>query len=186
MALKMVDRLAPCAERGVPIVGCEPSCLLTLCDEYLDLLPNNPRAQTVANHVRPPAELVSVAIDDGSLVLDPSSPFSNRRIVFHGHCHEKAVTGTAATMAMLSRIPGAQVSEIDAGCCGMAGSFGFEREHFSISMKIGELRLFPALRAEREDALVAATGVSCRHQIAHGVRRQAHHPFELVRSAIAQ
>jgi Fe-S oxidoreductase len=110
---------------------------------------------------------------------------ANRPIVFHGHCHQKALAGTAATVALLQRIPGAQVTEIDAGCCGMAGSFGFEAEHYALSMQIGESRLFPALRAAAAGALVAATGVSCRQQIGHGTGREARHPVELVRAALA-
>ena len=110
---------------------------------------------------------------------------SNRPIVFHGHCHQKALAGTAATVALLERIPGAQVTELDAGCCGMAGSFGFETEHYELSMKIGESRLFPALREAAPGTLVSATGVSCRQQINHGVGQRAWHPVELVRAAQA-
>ncbi len=104
--------------------------------------------------------------------------------MLHAHCHEKAVTGTRATLELLQRIPGASVEEIDAGCCGMAGSFGFESEHYELSMQIGALRLFPSLAAEDADVLVAATGVSCRQQIAHGTPRRAWHPVELVRTAV--
>ena len=185
MAEAMVERLAPEAERGVPIVGCEPSCLLTLREEHLALLPGDPRAQAVARQARLVEELLVEAIDDGALKLDPSSPVSGRPIVFHGHCHQKALAGTAATVALLERIPGAQVTELDAGCCGMAGSFGFEAEHYDLSMQIGESRLFPALRAADAGALVAATGVSCRQQISHGAGRRAWHPVELARAALA-
>jgi Fe-S oxidoreductase len=166
-------------------VGCEPSCLLTLREEHLALLPDDPRAQAVARQARLVEELLVEAIDDGALRLDPSSPVSGRPIVFHGHCHQKALAGTAATVALLERIPGAQVTELDAGCCGMAGSFGFEAEHYDLSMQIGESRLFPALRAADAGALVAATGVSCRQQIAHGAGRRAWHPVELARAALA-
>jgi Fe-S oxidoreductase len=107
------------------------------------------------------------------------------RILFHGHCHQKAVTGTAATVALLRAIPGAEVTEVDAGCCGMAGSFGFEAEHYGLSLRIGELRLFPAVRAEPAGTVIAASGVSCRQQIAHGTGRAARHPLEIVRSALA-
>jgi len=105
--------------------------------------------------------------------------------LFHGHCHQKALAGTAATTALLRVIPGADVVEVDAGCCGMAGSFGFEAEHYELSMSIGELRLFPAIRAEPEDAIIAATGVSCRQQIAYGTGRPARHPLEILRQALA-
>ena len=87
-------------------------------------------------------------------------------------------------MQLLSRIPGATVVELDAGCCGMAGSFGFEAEHYDLSMQIGGMRLFPAVNAEDADTLIAATGVSCRQQIAHGTGRQPRHPVELIRAAV--
>ncbi|MFI7613633.1 FAD-binding and (Fe-S)-binding domain-containing protein [Nonomuraea terrae] len=178
MAEAMVTRLAA---SDAPIVGLEPSCLLTLKDEYAALLPGDPRVRQVAARARLVPELLSEAIDDGSLVLGDA--LRGRTILLHGHCHEKAVTGTAATRGLLSRIPGAEVTEIDAGCCGMAGSFGFEAEHYDLSMKIGGLRLFPAIAESSPDTLLAATGVSCRQQIAHGAGRAARHPVELVHRA---
>jgi FAD/FMN-containing dehydrogenase/Fe-S oxidoreductase len=184
MAAGMAGRLADAAARGVPIVGVEPSCLLTLRDEYSALLPDDPRAQAVAAATRLPEELLLEAIADGRLVLPQDSPVSGRRVLFHGHCHQKALAGTAATTALLRSIPGATVIEVDAGCCGMAGSFGFEAEHYELSMSIGELRLFPAIRAEADDAIIAATGVSCRQQIGHGTGRVARHPLEIVRQVL--
>ena len=176
MAAAMTARLAPYAERGVPIVGCEPSCLLTLREEHLSLQPGDPRAAAVARETR----LVEELLLEADLPLGPVAD----RIVFHGHCHQKALAGTTATVELLRRIPGAEVVELDAGCCGMAGSFGYEAEHYELSMKIGESRLFPALRAEGAATLVAATGVSCRQQIAHGVGREARHPVQIVRAAL--
>ena len=170
----------------MPIVGAEPSCLLTLRDEYPAVLPGDPRAQAVAAAARLPEELLVAAVAEGRLVLAPDGPLAGKRILFHGHCHQKAVTGTAATMALLRAIPGAEVTELDAGCCGMAGSFGFEAEHYDLSMRIGELRLFPAVRAEPAGTIIAASGVSCRQQIAHGTGRAARHPLEIVRSAAAR
>lgn len=178
MAADLVGRLAG---SDAPVVGLEPSCLLTLKDEYAALLPGDPRVAAVAARARLVPELLVEAIDDGSLVLGDA--LKDRRILLHGHCHEKAVTGTTATHALLSRIPGAEVTEIDAGCCGMAGSFGFEAEHYDLSMKIGGLRLFPAIAASSPDTLLAATGVSCRQQIAHGASRTAVHPVELIHRA---
>ena len=176
-ARRLVGRLA---DRG-PIVGVEPSCLLTLRDDYRALLPGDPRAEAVAAASTLPEELLLQAVADGRLIL---GPVAGNRILFHGHCHQKAVTGTAATVALLRAIPGAEVTEVDAGCCGMAGSFGFESEHYDLSLRIGELRLFPAVRAESADTIIAASGVSCRQQIAHGTGRQARHPLEIVRSAL--
>ena len=164
-----------------PVVGVEPSCLLTLRDEYPAILPGDPRAKAVAEASRLPEELLNEAIADGRLTL---GPIAAKRILYHGHCHLKAVTGTAATMTLLRAIPGTEVAEVDAGCCGMAGSFGFEAEHYDLSMQIGELRLFPAVRAEPAGTVIAASGVSCRQQIAHGTGRAARHPLEIVRSAL--
>jgi FAD/FMN-containing dehydrogenase/Fe-S oxidoreductase len=186
MARAMVDRLAADAERGTPIVGVEPSCLLTLRDEYLALLPGDARAENVAAQARLVADLLVDAIDAGDLRLRADSPLAGRRVVFHGHCHEKAGVGTEASRALLERIPGAEVEELDAGCCGMAGSFGFESEHYELSRQVGELRLMPALRAEPADTVVAATGVSCRQQIGHFAGRAARHPVELVAEAVAR
>ena len=178
-AVAMTGRLVEPAARGVPIVGVEPSCLLTLRDEYLALLPGDAAAQAVAAAARLPEELLVEAIADGRISMPARNQFSGRRILFHGHCHQKALAGTAATAALLRSIPGAEVIELDAGCCGMAGSFGYEAEHYELSMKIGELRLFPAVRAEPEQTVIAATGVSCRQQIRHGTGRPALHPLEI-------
>ncbi|PXX57578.1 FAD/FMN-containing dehydrogenase [Nocardia tenerifensis] len=181
----LIRALADETTSGSPIVGCEPSCLFMLRDEHAALLPDSESVRAVAERVRQVEELLVEAIDAGRLTLRADSPFAGRRIVFHGHCHQKAEVGTAATMALLRRIPGAEVVEIDSGCCGMAGSFGFESEHYEMSMTVGGDRLFPALAAEPDDTIVAATGVSCRQQIFHGAGRTAWHPVELVREALA-
>jgi FAD/FMN-containing dehydrogenase/Fe-S oxidoreductase len=184
MAAGMAGRLGDAVARGVPIVGVEPSCLLTLRDEYPALLPDDPRALAVSSATRLPEEMLLEAIADGRLVVPLDNAVSGRRVLFHGHCHQKALVGTAATTALLRSIPGADVTEVDAGCCGMAGSFGFEAEHYELSMSIGELRLFPAIRAEADDVIIAATGVSCRQQIVHGTGRPARHPLEIFRQAL--
>ena len=172
------------AGRAVPIVGVEPSCLLTLRDEYPALLPDDPRAERIAAAVRLPEQVLLESLAAGELGCVPDGELSGSRIVLHGHCHQKAITGTAPTVDLLRSVPGAQVTELDAGCCGMAGSFGFEAEHYELSMRIGELRLFPAIRAEPEGSILAATGVSCRQQIAHGTGRRARHPLEIIRKSI--
>jgi Fe-S oxidoreductase len=184
-AARLARLLAGSGEPGSPIVGCEPSCLFTLRDEHRALLPDDPHVRDVGARVRQVEELVTEAIDDGRLVLQEDSWLAGRRVLYHGHCHQKAEVGTAATVALLSRIPGATIVELDAGCCGMAGSFGFEAEHYDVSMAVGGDRLFPAVRAEPADTVLAATGVSCRQQIQHGTARQAMHPVELVRSVLA-
>ena len=169
-----------------PIVGCEPSCLLMLRDEHRALLPGDLRVTEVGARARLVEELLVEAIDDGRLRLCSGAWPAGRQVVFHGHCHQKAEVGIAATVALLRRIPGVVVVELDAGCCGMAGSFGFESEHYDVSMAVGQDRLFPAVRAASQSAVIAATGVSCRQQIQHGTDRHAWHPVELIRAALAE
>jgi FAD/FMN-containing dehydrogenase/Fe-S oxidoreductase len=180
---KATDLTSRLASGSGPIVGCEPSCLYTLQDEYLALLPGDSSVEAVAGRVQQVEELITQAIDSGKLVLAADSWLTGKEILLHGHCHQKAEVGTAATVEMLRRIPGATVVELDAGCCGMAGSFGFEAEHYDVSIQVGEDRLFPAIRAASA-AVVAATGVSCRQQIKHGTSRTAMHPVELIASCV--
>ena len=182
----IVAALAGPVASGCPVTGVEPSCLLTLRDEYLAILPGDERAVSLAGAAVLPEELLLSAIAEGRLTIPADNPLAGKRIVLHGHCHQKAIAGTAATVALLRAIPGAEVAEVDAGCCGMAGSFGFEAEHYELSMRIGESRLFPALRAEHQNTVIAATGVSCRQQISHGTGRAASHPVEIIREAISQ
>jgi Fe-S oxidoreductase len=183
-AARLARLITSSGDEGSPVVGCEPSCLFTLKDEHLSLLPDDPAVRDVAGRVRQVEELLAEAVDDGRLVLRPDSWLAGRRVLYHGHCHQKAEVGTAATVGLLRRIPGAEVVELDAGCCGMAGSFGFESEHYELSMQVGADRLFPAVSAEPADTVMAATGVSCRQQIAHGTARRAMHPVELLRSVV--
>ena len=114
----------------------------------------------------------------------PQAAATGRRVLFHGHCHQKASGATGGSVALLQRIPGVTVDVLDAGCCGMAGSFGFEREHYDLSLEIGGMRLFPAVNAAPVDAIVTATGVSCRQQIAQGTARRAIHPVTLLRESV--
>ena len=183
-AARLTSMLVRDSEPGSPIVGCEPSCIYTLQDEHLSLLPDDPNARDVSQRVQQVEDLLTTAVDEGRLRLAESSWLRGRRILYHGHCHQKAAVGTASTVRLLSRIPGAEVVELDAGCCGMAGSFGFEAEHYEVSMRVGRDRLFPAIETEPQDTVVAATGVSCRQQIRHGTAREAMHPLELVRSVV--
>jgi Fe-S oxidoreductase len=180
MAAEMTERLGDAASAGIPVVGVEPSCLLMLKDDYPALLGDDARAAALATAVRLPEELLLEAIAAGRLALAPDSAVGGKRIMLHGHCHQKAVVGMTPTTELLRSIPGVEVAEIDAGCCGMAGSFGFEAEHYQLSMRIGQLRLFPAILAEPPECLTAATGVSCRQQIAHGTGRRARHPLEIL------
>ena len=176
-----IDELVPFAERGIPIIGLEPSCLLTLRDEYPDLLQSSD-AKKVADN--------SFLLEE-FLVREPaagrfSSKFSSlgRKALLHGHCHQKALVGTAPTVAVL-KAAGFEVSEVDSGCCGMAGSFGFEKEHYDLSVTIANRRLVPAVKSAATDVEIVAPGISCRQQIEHLTGRRAKHPAELLWETMA-
>ena len=175
-----IDALYAYAERGIPIVGCEPSCLLTLRDEYPEFVADE-RATTVAENSFLIDEFLASANSAGRCDLQFSG--LNKRVLFHGHCHQKAITGTASAMSVLNMPPGYRAELINAGCCGMAGSFGFEKEHYDISMQIGGLSLFPAIES-KPDWEVAVMGVSCRQQVEHGAGRRARHFIEVLRDAV--
>jgi FAD/FMN-containing dehydrogenase/Fe-S oxidoreductase len=175
-----VARLAPLAARGVPVVGLEPSCLLTLRDEYVDLL-GSPEARAVAAGSFLLEEFL--LRERGRGLALPWRP-GERRALLHGHCHQKAVVGTAPTVAALTWA-GYTVSEVDSGCCGMAGSFGFETEHYDLSVALGERRLAPAVRSAGAETAVVAPGISCRQQIEHLTGRRALHPAQALRDALA-
>ena len=175
-----IDALYAYAERGIPIVGCEPSCLLTLRDEYPEFVADQ-RANTVAENSFLIDEFLAQAHAAGKLDLQFSE--LGKQVMFHGHCHQKAITGTGDAMFVLNLPAGYQVELINAGCCGMAGSFGFEKEHYDISMQIGGLSLFPAIES-KPDWEVAVMGVSCRQQVEHGAGRRARHLVEVLRDAV--
>jgi Fe-S oxidoreductase len=167
-----IQTLLPWIRRGAPIVGCEPSCLLTLVDEYPDLVPGDD-AQRIAQS----AALVDThLVQAGVLPASCDAPQGN--VLLHGHCHQKALVGTRDTVAALKQSGSAEVKVIDSGCCGMAGSFGYE--HYDMSMAIGERVLFPAVREAAASTPIVAPGFSCRHQILHGTGRVALHPIELL------
>jgi FAD/FMN-containing dehydrogenase/Fe-S oxidoreductase len=176
--------LYPAAARGERIIACEPSCILTIKDDYPALLRGDDRsmAQVVAAACLTFEEFTeSVASreppEDGAAARLPAVP---RKIIVHGHCHQRSLVGMEPTLRLLRRITGAEVIDLDAGCCGMAGSFGYEKEHYEVSRLVGEQRLFPAIRAAGPDTVVVAPGFSCRQQIEHFTGRAAMHPVELL------
>lgn len=178
-----VDRLGPWADRGWTIVACEPSCLLTIQDDYPALLRGEARrrAEAVAASCLTFEEALEAALAEAEggpdrlgLVAGP------RRILVQGHCHQRALVGMGATLRLLGRVPGAEVVDLEAGCCGMAGSFGYEVEHYEVSRLVGEQRLFPALRRDGPEAAVVAPGFSCRLQIGHFTGLPALHPAQLL------
>ena len=168
LASANVESLYRYASEGVPIVGCEPSCLLSLRDEYPDLVSGD-RAKVVAGN----AVLLEEFFQNEGIA--PQYSESPEHLLLHGHCHLKALVGTEPLVSFL-RGMGSSVEVVDSGCCGMAGSFGYEKEHFDISLQMAERRLLPAVRASEDATLVVAPGTSCRHQIKDGTGREALHP----------
>lgn len=157
-----VALLAPYAAQGIPIVGIEPSCVATFRDEYPDLLQSE-ETQVVAQHSFFIEEFLADLIDREELDLSFTQSAEPKYILVHGHCYQKAQTGTAPVLKMLQQIPNSIVEEIPSGCCGMAGSFGYEKEHFEVSRAVGEEVLLPAVRAASPETIIAAAGTSCRH-----------------------
>ncbi|MBI2123117.1 MAG: hypothetical protein HYT96_03050 [Armatimonadetes bacterium] len=179
-ARRNVAALLPLAERGISIVGCEPSCILAFRDEVPDLVPGE-EAQAVARQTMLIDEFLAREHERTPLPLGRVS--SGSRVLFHGHCHQKAIAGTAGARSVLTAA-GFAVEEVDSGCCGMAGSFGFEKEHYDVSRAIGERRLLPAVRSQPPSVPIVAMGVSCRQQIVHGTGRRALHLVELLNQAL--
>lgn len=177
----LIDALLPLAEAGVAIVGLEPSCLLTLRDETL-VMGLGPKARTVAKQARLFEEFLADEAAAGRFA--PPLKAVAAPILLHGHCHQKAFGAVAPILAVLRLIPGAEPRLIESSCCGMAGSFGYEADHYGVSMAMAEASLLPALR-QQPDAIVVADGTSCRQQIAHGAQRDAVHVAHLLERQLA-
>jgi Fe-S oxidoreductase len=205
---------------ATPLIGIEPSAILTFRDEYIDLAEpelredairiaknalmfdefissiQHPALRQAQGPASSPSTSSGPGIQDPALrqAQDPESSIrfkelfikSKRTILLHGHCHQKALASVASTVKMLSIPENYKVEEIKSGCCGMAGSFGYEREHYDVSMKVGELVLFPKVREAAGDVIIAAPGTSCRHQIFDGTGRSAFHPIEILFEALVK
>ena len=177
-----VDLLYPYIEDGAYIVGCEPSCLLSFRDEYPELLQDE-KSKKVSEKSFLLEEFLDMLNKENSLDLDFQE--TEQTVLFHGHCHEKALVGNGPALSILNMVPGLTVREIDSGCCGMAGAFGYEKEHYDISMTIGSQRLFPAVNEVGPGTKIVVTGTSCRQQIQHGTNRETTHIAELLASLLA-
>jgi FAD/FMN-containing dehydrogenase/Fe-S oxidoreductase len=168
-----------------PLIGVEPSAILSFRDEYPDLVRGEEKAaaQKIAASTFMIEEFLAKELDAGRI---DTTVFANQKrlIKLHGHCQQKALSSLTPVKKILTRLGGNDVHLIPSGCCGMAGSFGYEKEHFDISMQIGELVLFPTVRKQGDDVIIAAAGVSCRHQIKDGTGRKAKHPVEILLDAL--
>ena len=178
---RTLGRLFRYVEQGYPIIGLEPSCLLTFRDEYPYLL-RAPEARLLAERSELIEEFLARRAAAGKLSLR-FKPLE-RSVILHGHCHQKAIASTAPAHAVLSLVPGLDVKELDSGCCGMAGSFGYEAEHYDHSLAMAERVLLPAVRRASPDTILVANGTSCRHQIFDATRRQALHLVQVLAQAL--
>jgi Fe-S oxidoreductase len=168
-----------------PLIGLEPSALLSFRDEYPEMAGSEyiEAARSIGRNAFLIEEFICREAEKGNIRTEM---FTDRplKILLHGHCQQKAVASTAPTIRMLSLPANYSVREINDGCCGMAGAFGYEKEHFDLSMKIGEMILFPAVREAGDDMVIAAPGTSCRHHIAEGTGRKPLHPVEILYDAL--
>jgi Fe-S oxidoreductase len=185
IARRNVELLGGMVSADRPLVGIEPSAILGFRDEFPELVGKDlsTLANGLAEHALTLEEYLDQAFELGKF---ESSLFTDRKasIKLHGHCQQKAIASTASTIRILSIPENFRVEEIPSGCCGMAGSFGYEKEHYNLSMKVGELVLFPAVREADKDTILVAPGTSCRHQIADGTGRSALHPVEVLYQAL--
>ncbi|MBU2487055.1 MAG: FAD-binding protein [Alphaproteobacteria bacterium] len=182
-AQRLVDALLPYAEKGLPIIGLEPSCLLTLRDEIPALLPGKQTA-LIAKNAFMFEEFIADQSENSAFRLELKSPAA--KIVLHGHCHQKAMNVMSSVERVLAMIPDTSVEKIESSCCGMAGAFGYSADTHEISLQMGEMDLLPAVRAANSDAIIVADGTSCRHQIADNTDRKPMHVARLLDMALKQ
>ena len=185
IADKNVSLLKDIIKDDAPLIGIEPSAILTFRDEYPEIVDDRLKeaARQLGKRALMLDEFVCREVEKGKIKPDQFTK-DFRSIKLHGHCQQKAISSTSFTRKMLTLPVNYQVEEIPAGCCGMAGSFGYEKEHYELSMKIGEMVLFPAVRSASEETVIVAPGTSCRNQITEGTGRPAYHPAEIMYEAI--
>jgi hypothetical protein len=183
IANKNVSIFKKIISEETPLIGIEPSAILTFKDEYIRLADDKNSAAKISKHTFTTEEFLQREFDRGNI---KSNQFSSKEklIKIHGHCHQKALSSTHATFSMLNIPKNYKPTIMNTGCCGMAGSFGYEKEHYKISMQVGEDTLFPKIRNISKDIEIVASGTSCRHQIYDGTKRKAKHPITILCEAL--
>jgi Fe-S oxidoreductase len=183
---KNIAFLQPIVSEETPLIGIEPSAILTFRDEYIDLATDEQldAARQLSKNVFTVEEFIAREIEKGAIRKEQFTT-EKKVIQLHGHCQQKALSSTTHSVKMMTLPVNYSVQTIPSGCCGMAGSFGFEKEHYDLSMKIGELVLFPTVRKQPADVIIAAAGTSCRHQVKDGTGKHALHPVEIMFNALA-
>lgn len=185
IAIKNVQALKEVVTDETPVIGIEPSAILTLRDEYTELVPAELKhaAKQIAKNTFLFEEWFGKEIDKGHIKSEQFKT-NDAEVYIHGHCYQKSLSSTRYIKHSLAIVPGFKIQEIPSGCCGMAGAFGYEKEHYDVSMKIGSLVLFPTINSANSDAIIAASGTSCRHQIKDGTGRKAKHTAEILYEAL--
>jgi FAD/FMN-containing dehydrogenase/Fe-S oxidoreductase len=185
LAIKNVEIFKDLINNETPLIGIEPSAILSFRDEYLDLVPENLKeaAKNIAKNVFLFEEWFAAEIEKGNIKKEQFTQ-AKKLIKLHGHCHQKALSSLVPSKKTLGLPENYEVQLIPSGCCGMAGSFGYETEHYEVSMKVGELVLFPTVRQQPDSVIIAAPGTSCRHQILDGTGKIAQHPIEILFEAL--
>lgn len=184
LAARNIEDLKPFLSQNLPIIGLEPSAILSFRDEYKRLCPNDrPLLEKLSKHSFLIEEFLAKEIELGNITADRFTE-EEKTVKIHGHCHQKALSNQKVTFDVLNLPKNYKVSIITSGCCGMAGSFGYEKEHYETSMAVGELKLFPTVRKSHLDTIISANGTSCRHQIFDGTGRKALHPITILRQAL--
>jgi FAD/FMN-containing dehydrogenase/Fe-S oxidoreductase len=183
VANENVSKFKNLITKETPLIGIEPSAILTFKDEYIRLADDKEGAKAIANHTYLIEEFIQQEIQSGNISAEQFTE-APKKIKFHGHCHQKALANQKSSFDILNLPKNYKVTIIPSGCCGMAGSFGYEKEHYTVSMQIGEQTLFPAVRKATNDTMISANGTSCRHQIKDGTGKVAKHPITLLKEAL--
>lgn len=185
IAQNNIEMLFPCVLPEKPLLGIEPSAILSFRDEYPDLAGNELKEKAIqlSKNAFTIDEFLAMEFEKGNIETDLFTK-DTQKIKLHGHCQQKSIASTKPTISMLSIPENYSVEEIKSGCCGMAGSFGYEQEHYNLSMKVGELVLFPEVRKAADEVIISASGTSCRHQIKDGTGKIALHPVEVLYQAL--
>ena len=186
LAVKNIKLYANIINEQNPLIGIEPSAILMFRDEYLRLIKDDElkkHAQNIAKNTYLFEEFIKREYEAGNISTSDFTE-AEKKITLHVHCHQKALSDPETSALVLSIPKNYQVDLLDSGCCGMAGSFGYEKEHYDLSMKVGELKLFPQLRQAKAEASIAASGTSCRHQIQDGVHKNSEHPASILLDAL--
>jgi FAD/FMN-containing dehydrogenase/Fe-S oxidoreductase len=183
LALENIVKLKDFEQKKIPVIGLEPSAILSFRDEYKRFTTDKETANAIALNSLIIEEFIAYEIQKGNLTTELFTTEA-KKVKIHGHCHQKALSNQKVTFDILNLPKNYEVTIISSGCCGMAGSFGYEKEHYETSMKVGELKLFPAVRKASEETIISANGTSCRHQIYDGTKREAKHPITILKEAL--